>query len=287
MLGRSWESSFGTERQRLLIEGVKESWPIRKTTQKIKFCDKGSVPERMGNAELFDAVMNLQLDDSPRSLEEQVARVGIDITLFKLVGGSKDLASWVGPEGWCRYASVNEGHKLLDRAQPFNAAFRYYLSRIKGPFAGIHGDYNGPEKSTRLTYIAAPNGAGKSTYVRRHPKARDMDELVYQSNGWRKKWDMDYKEPWRNDLVVLCLALRRAVDQGAEEVCGQWPIKSVIKAGDRVSVKIKVRIVEPEKDVLLNRWRLRGWDETEQRKRWKRWEDALRGFEKQHRDCML
>lgn len=285
LLQRSWESSFGAERQKLMLRQCKRTWPLRDVNRKIVFCEKGQLPERMGHSELFDAVSGIQLDDAPRSQEEQLARMGIDLTLYKLVGGSKELMAWVGAEGWSRYATVNEGHKLLDRAQCFNAAFRYYLSRVKGPFNGFHGDAIGEKKTSVLLYTAAPNAAGKSTYVRQSNYAVELDELVYQTEGWRKKWDMDVNDPWRSDVHALVLALRRASDRGAREVCGQWPIKTMIKAGRLANIKVKVRIVEPDMAVLMDRWNNRGWDEKKKNERLKRWYNALQGYEKVPRQC--
>lgn len=265
LLQSSHGSAFLQYRQSQLRAEVRHNWPER--VERRYTIDMAATAPGFSPAEMVQLAHSLR-STGPRSLAEQASRMGMDPEVLALVGGYGQLAKLLPGNLWSRYATVVPAHELTPRAASSSWAFRSMALRASAKHPLLHK--KPVDSSHVLIYVYAANGAGKTWLVERNAGWMDMDAIA-RPIGLDKPAYKDGLENASARHIFIGKVLRRAVEQSAIVVLGQWNPREITAVASGMSMPIRILAYEPGYEVRVARLMARGWSEDKIARRAKRW----------------
>lgn len=267
----------------------------------------GNRPPRADLQQLQRYMMSLEQERHPRSLEDQLARIGMDPELATACGGLAEALKLIPPRDMYRYSNLVRqnvvpigvrGEDSAVQAWVANAAavvpgaleLRTHVwqpskwGETKMLTTGTSGepmDHFPPPRfptvggtQPGLLVVFAPNGAGKSAWTLPRQWALDYDELI---GGLGEKYARDH-EQWRlrtGHWPALADGVWRAVQQGVRVLTTQSNLLPVLSQQAVGLGLIATVVVQPDRETYVQRLRQRGWTQSRIDRRWHRWQQLI------------
>jgi len=273
LLSATYGGTFHSYRMKDILKQTQDYWPERHS--RVRVVQEDVQPLRATRHEWDLELTNMQVEDDPQTLDELLARLGLDIELTKIVGTQKVLEGYIAPEYWCRHTALRPAKKLTLQAACANAAFRYVIMHKIGASA----TWILKEERVRrgISYILGRNGAGKTWLTSRNPVIADFDSLIRQTTGFDRYIVDPLKDGNNRSIRTVMEAIWNGMNQNKFIFTGQWPWILVSKAAEKLKLEIKFFILDPGDDITYNRLVERGWDEETIERYFVRWKLASHG----------
>lgn len=248
LLRESVGSSYHHYRQRSLRDCARAIWPERKSKIIIATRELPQPPPVMRLVRLFK---DLHSRRRPITEDEQLARLGIDVYLFNLVGATKNLFESLKPSDWARFSTLTIKKKLIPELELLDGSIQSWASNTESISPEIHLDWRKPER-TSFYVVYAGNGAGKSWIANRFKTICDMDVPVYAKVGWQLRAQR-YVKSDRSDIVEALVTLDWAKKYDNEVIVTQWPPEYLIDAAELRGYTLDWLGYDPGEDIRRER----------------------------------
>lgn len=274
LLKSSYNSTFHTQRMKMLNSEVELLWPPRHS--RARPLDLEAQAYFASKDQWMLLLYNFDENQKPVTMEEVYARIGLDSTIVNLVGWQTIIKRQIPARQWIKYETPAEPRVLSAVAAYANAAYRYVASYTMNiPPQWV---VKNVPTVTHIAYILAPNAAGKSWFCARHPDAADLDVLVHKYTGFPEYKYEPAKDDKRVTLHTLVQIIVNGVKDGYKIFAGQWQYTEFAQAAELCGLSLLSYMVQPEQEILHSRQLNRGWDSAKIADREKRFSLAKRGF---------
>nr|UUG74255.1 MAG: RNA-dependent RNA polymerase [XiangYun toti-like virus 4] len=276
-------------------------WPGRAAVRPMGL---GIQPPRADLRALKQYMMSLEQERHPRSLEDQLARIGMDPELATACGGLANALKLIPPRDMYKYSNLVRQNAVPISIRGEDSAVQAWVANAAAVVPGalelrthvwqpIKNGINGPNavgqwqrqsnpflapavvlpggRQPGLVLVFAPNGTGKSAWTLPRSWAIDYDEVVA---GLGEKYARDH-EQWRlrtGDWPALADGIWRSIQQGVRVLTTQSDLLTILAKESASLGPIATVVIQPERETYVQRLRQRGWPQTRIDRRWARWQ---------------
>jgi len=248
LLKESVGSSYHHYRQRALRDTARETWPERETQIQIETRELPALPSIKKVINMYRTMRSRR---RPVSEEEQLARLGIDLYLYNLVGATKDLFSTLKPSDWARYADITPKKKVIDNWEMLDGAVQSWACNTEAEHPLLHKHIQ-IKVRTQFFAIYAANGAGKSWITDRYRGFCDMDIPVYAKVGWHTRTKR-YQKADDSDIKEAIVTIDWAIKYDLHTILTQWPPEHLNRAAQIRGVELQWMGYDPGADIRRER----------------------------------
>nr|QGA70930.1 RNA-dependent RNA polymerase [Ahus virus] len=264
-------------------------------------------PPRADLKALQRYMMSLEQERHPRSLEDQLARIGMDPELASACGGLACALKLIPPRDMYKYSNLVRQNTVPMSVKSEDSAVQAWVANAAAVVPGALElrahvwqplqPGAAPKLSTQvdctqsdpfpppriglagstpigLIVVFAPNGAGKSAWTLPRRWAMDYDEVV---GGLGEKYARDH-EQWRlhtGDWPALLDGVWRATQHGTRVLTTQSNLLAILCRSSTTFGQIATVVVQPDREHYVQRLRQRGWPQNRIDRRWDRWQQLV------------
>lgn len=268
-----------------------DEWPER--TSQIRLGTAPS-PPRATDAEVKKLILTHSTGQRPVTIEDVYGRMGVDGKLVTLLGGLAKILSWAPPELMRYYEAptpVKRGPTALRWHDPAVVSWyggSAYASTPDAvdPMVAIARRWprralSTPDDHRVLTLILAPNAAGKTTWALDNVHSIDVDAIITatSSQGQLHADTGRTATHMRSPVAsIVSMSMRRL---GATVVTTQMPAALVFDPAQLNAARLRITIVTPPLEVVVERLEARGWTRQRALRRLAQWSENVR-YDMQH-----
>jgi len=262
-------------------------WPLRYSRPE-RLDIPGPVP--MESVQIERLLLTTSVDRRPAKESEVLARMGLDAPMVSALGGLHTVLQHMRPDVMRYYSrpqadgyiplalywldpAIRAWYGSAGIAQVTNA--NMYAKRLNAHWPGRFAQELNPGNTTTRHIFLAPNGAGKSHFTQDHPWCADTDKIVSTLRLHAElHFNSKLPELGRNSKILDAIH-DVMLKQNYYGMTTQMDPSEFIPTPQHRSYTIRLHIIRPPTSVLLERLKLRGWDNTKIERRIARWDGII------------
>lgn len=247
-------------------------------------------PAPMEQNQIERLLLTTSVDRRPAKESEVLARMGLDAPMVAALGGLHTVLQHMRPDVMQYYSrpqaqgyvplalywldpAIRAWYGSAGISQVTDASM--YIKRLDAHWPGRFAEDLNPGNTTTRHLFLAPNGAGKSHFTSEHPWCADTDRIVSTLQLHAQlHFNSKLPEMGRNTAIIDAMH-DVMLKQNYFGMTTQMDPSEFIPMPQLRSYAIRVYIVRPPDNVLVDRLQLRGWSTVKIQRRLDRWDGII------------